>query len=168
MKTRDKVFAVFGILFAIVCMRLGFWQLSRLQERRALNAELRSRAETKPVEFNKLPKDTGGAHFRRVNLEGTYDYDHEIVITNRTRNGSPGVNIITPLKTPASDTAILVNRGWVYAPDAMSVDLERWREPVSMTGDGYVENYQTRAGPSKSATHRNAYRWLDRSGASQA
>src|SRR5215212_7820691 len=111
MKRRDIAFAVFGGIFAVVCIRPGLWQLTRLQERKALNRELRSRAETAPVNFNKLPKDTGAAHFRRVTLNGAYDYDHEIVITNRTRNGSPGVNILTPLKTPASDTAILVNRG---------------------------------------------------------
>ena len=170
MKTRDKVFAAFGVVFAIICIRLGFWQLSRLQERKALNRELRSRAETRAVDFNKLPRDTGEAHFRRVNLEGVYDYKNEIVLTNRTRNGSPGVHIITPLKQPGNDTAILVNRGWVYAPDAMTVDLTRWHEPDSMNGEGYVENYHKRPGQgqSKSPSHRNAYRWLDLPTVSQA
>ena len=93
LKTRDKIFTAFGIVFAIVFVRLGFWQLGRLQERKALNRELRSRAETAPVNFSELPKDTGDAHFRRVTLKGSYDYDHEIVLTNRTRNGSPGVHM---------------------------------------------------------------------------
>lgn len=168
LKTRDKIFTAFGIVFAIVFVRLGFWQLGRLQERKALNRELRSRAETAPVNFSELPKDTGDAHFRRVTLKGSYDYDHEIVLTNRTRNGSPGVHIITPLRQPSSDTAILVNRGWVYAPDAMTVDLRQWDEPVMMTGEGYVENYHTRPGQSKSASHQNAYRWLDRPTVSRA
>jgi surfeit locus 1 family protein len=161
MKTRDKIFAAFGIIFALVCIRLGFWQLGRLQERKALNRELRSRAETKPVRFAELPKDTGAAHFRRVELEGNYDFDHEIVLTNRTRNGSPGVQIITPLRQSSTATAILVNRGWVYAPDAMTVDLSRWNEPVVLKAEAYVENFQKRVGNPKSATHRNAYRWLD-------
>jgi surfeit locus 1 family protein len=161
MKTRDKIFAAFGIAFAIICIRLGFWQISRLQERKALNRELRSRAETAPVKFIELPRDTGAAHFRRVELDGTYDFEHEIVLTNRTRNGSPGVQIITPLRQPGSDTAILVNRGWVYAPDAMTVDLSRWKEPVALNGEAYVENFQKRIGNPASATHRNAYRWLD-------
>jgi len=96
-----------------------------------------------------------------VLLNGTYDFDHEIVLTNRTRNGSPGVNIITPLKQPSTDTAILINRGWIYAPDGMTVDLARWREPVAMTGEAYVENFHARPGEAKSASHANAYRWLD-------
>jgi surfeit locus 1 family protein len=168
LKTTDKVFAVFGVIFAIVCIRLGFWQLGRLQDRKALNRELRSRAETSPVEFNRLPADTAAAHFRRVILNGSYDYEHEIVLTNRTRNGSPGVNIITPLKQLSTDTAILINRGWIYAPDGMTVDLNRWHEPVAMSGEGYVENFHARPGQPKSASHAKAYRWLDHPTVSKA
>ena len=95
-------------------------------------------------------------------MAGTYDFDNEIVITTRSRNGSPGVNIVTPVRIPGSDTAVLVNRGWVYAPDGMTVDLARWREPPNMTGDAYVESFQTRPGDVKSTTVANAWRWMDR------
>jgi surfeit locus 1 family protein len=168
MKLRDKVFIGLAIVFALVCVRLGFWQLGRLAERRTFNAELLSRAQTAPVEFAALPTDTGDAHFRRVALKGTYDFDHEIVVANRTRNGSPGVNIITPLRLAGSDTAVLVNRGWIYAPDGMTVDLSKWREPAEMTGEGFVENFSTRIGDPKTMSHKNAYRWLDRPTLTQA
>jgi surfeit locus 1 family protein len=168
MKLRDKVFLAFGIVFALVCIRLGFWQLGRLSERKALNTELRSRAETPPVDLTALPTDTGNAHFRRVRINGSYDFDHEIVVTNRTRNGSPGVNIITPVHMPGRDTAILVNRGWIYSPDGMTVDLNRWREPVAVSGEAYVENFSGRLGSARSASHQNAYRWLDRPTLSRA
>jgi surfeit locus 1 family protein len=39
---------------------------------------------------------------------------------------------------PGSDTAVLVNRGWIYAPDGVSVDTRRWRESTT-TFVGYVE-----------------------------
>lgn len=168
MKKRDMIFVCLGTLFAIATISLGFWQLSRLKERRAFNKELLARAETAPVTLGLIPSDTGKRHFRRVKLEGTYDFDHEIIVTNRTRNGSPGVNIITPIVRPGTDTAVLVNRGWIYAPDAMTVDLTKWREPVSLTGDGYVDNFQTRPGTVKSATHQRAFRWLDQSALAQA
>jgi surfeit locus 1 family protein len=159
-KKRDIIFALFGIIFAAVSIRLGIWQLSRLAERKELNGELLSRAETRPVELAALPRDTGQAHFRRVRLAGTYDYDHEITLTNRSRNGSPGVNILTPLKS-GGDTALLVNRGWVYAPDGMTVDLSRWRESAALSGDGYIEFFRRGNGSAKSSTRANAYRWLD-------
>lgn len=166
MRTRDKLFLIFAIAFAAICVRLGFWQLSRLAERKQFNAELIARAETKPIDIEALPGDTGVAHFTRVKIAGAYDYDHEITLTNRVRNGSPGVYIITPLKT-GGDTALLVNRGWVYAPDGMTVDLERWREPATMTGDGFVETFRRGQGQAKSSSHAKAYRWLDREAVAQ-
>jgi surfeit locus 1 family protein len=166
-KKRDLAFAIIGGFFAIVCIRLGVWQLSRLSERRALNKSLTARAETKPIPLTGLPKDSGARHFVRVNLTGSYDLANEIIVINRTRNGSPGVNIITPLRTAGSDTAVLVNRGWVYAPDGMSVDLSKWREPETLNGEGYVENFRTGPGDPRSKSHPRAYRWLD-SGVSQA
>ncbi len=39
---------------------------------------------------------------------------------------------------PGTDTAVLVNRGWVYAADAMSVDFARWREPNDAAVTGYL------------------------------
>ena len=168
MKPRDKIFLAFGILIAIVCVRLGVWQVSRLHERQRFNDELRSRAETAPVDPAEVPQDSGARHFRRVRIAGTYDFAHEIIITNRTRNGSPGVNIVTPLRIPGKDTALLVNRGWVYAPDGMTVDLARWKEPPEMTGDAYVENFVARKGEARSASHDNAFRWMDRPTLTQA
>ena len=167
MRTRDKLFLLVAIAFAVICVRLGVWQLSRLGERRKFNASLVARADTKPIDLDALPTDTGTAHFTRVKLAGAYDYDHEITLTNRTRNGSPGVNIVTPLKTEG-DTAVLVNRGWVYAPDGMTVDLQRWREPPTLTGEGFVENFRSGKGKAKSSTHQNAYRWLDTGTIAQA
>jgi surfeit locus 1 family protein len=166
-KKRDIAFGIFGLIFAIVCVRLGIWQLQRLAERKQLNTELRSRAATRPVTLAELPKDTAAAHFRRVAISGTYDYDHEFTLINRSRNGSPGVNIITPLKS-AAGTAVLVNRGWVYAPDGMTVDLARWREPSTMEGDGYVEFFRKGIGAAKSSSHPRAYRWVDSTTISQA
>lgn len=168
MTAKDKAFLALGIAVGLTCIRLGFWQLSRLQERKDFNRELLSRAQTAPVDLAEIPKDTGQAHFRRVKLRGSYDFANEIRLTNRTRNGSPGVNIVTPLRMAGTDTAILVNRGWVYSPDAMTVDLGRWREPTELSAEGYIENYAAGRGNGRSTNHPTAYRWLDRPTLAQA
>jgi surfeit locus 1 family protein len=168
MKPRDMLFLFFAAVFAAVFIRLGVWQLSRLSERRAFNAELISRAATAPVGWREVPSDTAAAHFRRVRVSGTYDFDHQIILTNRSRSGSPGVNILTPLKIAGTDTAILVNRGWIYSPDAMTADLSKWKEPDQLDGDAYVENYSSRPGDPRSSSHPSAYRWTDRDALSQA
>lgn len=160
MKPRDKVFLLLGIVLSAVFVRLGFWQLGRLSERKQLNSELVARAATAPVDVSAVPADTGAAHFRRVRLSGKFDFGREILLPNRSRNGSPGVNIITPLLIPGRDTAVLVNRGWVYSPDGMTVDLSRWREPAAMTGDAFVENFSTHDGDGRLPGRPNAFRWL--------
>lgn len=121
---------------AVACARLGVWQLDRLAERRAVNARLYGRLEAPPVPLAGLPRDTASARYRRVLLAGTWDLAREAALVSRTRNGSPGVNLVTPLRIPGRDTAVLVNRGWVYAQDARRVaEPARWRPPRD-TADG--------------------------------
>jgi surfeit locus 1 family protein len=48
------------------------------------------------------------------------------------------VYLFTPLHVPGSDTAVLVNRGWIYAPDGVSIDPRGWREPTT-TFLGFAE-----------------------------
>jgi surfeit locus 1 family protein len=84
------------------------------------------------------------AHFRRVRVRGAYDYPNEIVLTLRGRNGSPGVNILTPIRRGGNDTAVLVNRGWVYSPDGMTVETNQWREGDSVDANGFVEVFPTK------------------------
>ena len=168
MKPRDIAFVALGSVLTAVFIALGFWQISRLGERRTFNKELRARSETAPVDIAQVPADTGAAHFRRVKLEGTYDFEHQIVLTNRTRNGSPGVNIVTPLRISGRDTAVLVNRGWIYAPDGMTADLSKWPEPDSVSGEGFVENFHRRTGDPKLAGRAGTYRWMDRGVLSQS
>jgi surfeit locus 1 family protein len=163
MKVGARTLMLIAAVITVVFLRLGFWQLSRLRERQTLNAELASRAVDSPVAISQLPIDTANAHYRRVSVKGAYDYPNEIVLTLRSRDGSPGVNIVTPVRLPATDTAFLVVRGWVYSPDGMTVDLSTWREGPQVNGAGIVETYPpARKGRNSSPTHPNAYRWLDR------
>jgi surfeit locus 1 family protein len=144
---RLRIFVALAIISAAVFVRLGIWQLSRRQERRARNALVAARLDSVPVNAGSLPKDTSQARFRRVRVVGTPDYEHELVWAARTHKGSPGVNILTPLRLPGSDTAILLNRGWVYSGDGASVDLTKWRERDSAFV-GYVEELPSVAGSS--------------------
>jgi surfeit locus 1 family protein len=139
---RALSFAVIAVLFAALAVRLGIWQLHRLEERRTFNAKLASRWASAPIPIDSLPVDTALARYRRVRIAGTWDHAHEVLLVSRTHNGSPGVNFITPLKRAGSDTAILVNRGWVYASEAKAVDRARWRElSDSAVGDAFMDVY---------------------------
>ena len=144
---RLRLFVALAVVSAAVFIRLGVWQLSRREERRARNALVAARLDSIPVTVALLPKDTARARFRRVRLDGVPDYEHELVWAARTHKGSPGVNLLTPVRLPGSDTAILLNRGWVYSGDGATVDLTKWRDRDS-TFIGYVEELPSVAGTS--------------------
>ena len=141
---RKWILSIAAVVFAAICISLGFWQLRRLAARRQSNAVLAARRSAPEVELDSLPSDTAAAHFRRVHVRGSYDHGQEIILTLRGRNGSPGVNILTPLLRPGKDTAVLVNRGWVYSPDGMTVDTKPWREADTVNGNGFVETFPTK------------------------
>jgi surfeit locus 1 family protein len=160
---RKIILSVVAIFLAIVFLSLGAWQLRRLSDRQAQNAFLASRRLGPVLPLDSLPADTGAAHFRRVRITGGYDYGKEIIFTLRGRNGSPGVNILTPLLRNGKDSAVLVNRGWVYSPDGTSVDLARWREADTVNATGFVETFPTQGpfpppNPARPRAFRRLYR----------
>lgn len=139
MSRRIGAFIALAALLAALFVQLGFWQLDRLAQRRERNSHLAARLAEPIAPFERLTAD---AMHRRAVVRGTPDHAHEIVVTGRSRNGSPGVYIVTPMRRSTTDTAVLVVRGWVYAPDAASIELARWRENrVEYTG--YVTQLTT-------------------------
>src|ERR1051325_8605723 len=110
-------YAIFFISIpaAILFVRLGFWQLSRLHERRARNAEVRAAMARPAID---VAKDTGDLPaYQPVRANGVFDYDHQVVIEAVGFEGTPAVVVATPLKF-ADGSAVLVERGWVPSPDA--------------------------------------------------
>lgn len=147
---------------AALFARLGVWQLHRLGERRAFNAEFEQRLAAAPAPLDRIPADTALAKYRRVQVRGTLDYDHQFVITGRSRDGAPGVFLITPLRPDSGSRAVLVNRGWVYSPDASSVNKSLWLEAERTTVDGFIEPLPAHmSGGSQSAANPRAWRELD-------
>jgi len=109
-----------------------------------------------------MPRDTALAHYRRVTVAGRFDYGQELVLSARSHQGSPGVELITPMRLAGSDSAVLVDRGWVYSPDGASVDRKRWREQDSATVTGYVEQYAPDAGTTTAAKDPRIVRRISR------
>lgn len=101
-------------------MGLGIWQLDRLAQRRATNQET-GRARSAPVVFLAAgrPDDLDQ---RRVVATGQFDRERPFVLWGRPYRGSPGVQLVVPLRLSGSDTAVLVNLGFVPAADAVHFD----------------------------------------------
>ncbi len=114
--------SILVLLVAATCVRLGFWQLHRLQQRRERNAIIAARLQLPPQPLSVLTTDTAGLTFRTATASGTYDPQRSIVLAGRVLNGAPGVYLMTPLRLPGG-VAVLVNRGFLPSPDAATVDL---------------------------------------------
>jgi surfeit locus 1 family protein len=159
---RALAFLIFAIVVSAGCVRLGFWQLHRLRDRRAVNAMLVERLSSPPRAVRDVARDSATAGFRRATATGTYDFANEFALAARTREGSPGVNLVTPMRLAGTDTVVLVNRGWVYSPDAMTADFARWREPAAASVTGYLVAIGRGArGPATAATNARVVRRLD-------
>ena len=146
-RIRIVTLGILALVIAGVCIRLGMWQLDRLDQRRAENARIAAGLMGNAVELEDVGNDSTRSRALRVRLHGQYDFDHEIVLINRSREGAPGVNLLTPLRVVGKDTAVLVNRGWVYSPDGATVDPTRWREPADARGTAYVSWLASHEGP---------------------
>jgi surfeit locus 1 family protein len=158
-------FGVFAVVAAGICVRLGIWQLHRLDERRAKNALVLDRGNEEPLPMRALHGDTGTTHWRRVRVHGVADYGAEVVQTSRSQNGSPGVYVLTPvrpLEDGWGDTALVLLRGWLYSPDARTVDLVPAKEADTISVDALVTVFPPpRPGALRSPTSPNAVRALD-------
>lgn len=161
MPRRTLAFVIFAVVMAAVCIRLGIWQVGRLAERRAANAALAAQLDAPAVTWGEALRDSSRARFRRVQLTGRYDYSRELVLTSRGMRGAPGVHVLTPLVVD-SGPPVLINRGWAYAADGMTVDLSKWHEGDSATVDGYVDAFVPVRGMVSTVTQPRGVRYLQR------
>lgn len=117
MSSGRRILLVLSLAAGLGAASLGVWQLRRLLARRAWNAAAMAARELPEVDLTaaSLPP---GANYRRVRLAGRFDFSHEIAIRGRLLRGTPGIQVITPLRIPGRDTAILVHRGFVPTSDA--------------------------------------------------
>ena len=115
-------FLLLVVVVAAGCVRLGLWQLERFNQRQADNARVASYVEDEPVPVEEVLSGAqsvpSSLEWRRVSAEGTYDEAGQVIVRYQSREGSRGVEVVTPLVT-SSGTAVLVDRGWI-AGDAVS------------------------------------------------
>ena len=116
--------AILSFAFAAVCVRLGVWQIDRLAERRTFNAAALTRRALPELTLPAaLPADSIAG--RAVRAVGRYERAGEIVLRGQVFGGVPGVVLVTPLRLEgAGDTALLVERGFVPSPDALTLPAD--------------------------------------------
>ncbi len=122
LKPRWIGFLLVGLFLAVFFTALGFWQLSRLEQRRANNTLLTSRLAETPQPLLNLIKnyradtstfDDLSIAYRPTTITGRYDTANEVLLrTTDNYEGQPGFYILTPLVLE-DNQAVLIMRGWV-------------------------------------------------------
>ncbi|MYB28079.1 MAG: SURF1 family protein [Acidimicrobiaceae bacterium] len=104
---------IFALAMVVLMVNLGFWQLRRLDDRRAGNAEIAAAMSQAPFDIA-AHLDTLGLppEYTAVAAAGTYLPDAEVRIGNRSSGGQPGFWLATPLELE-DGRAVAVVRGWV-------------------------------------------------------
>lgn len=128
-----------------LCIRLGIWQLDRLEQRRAFNAQVTSMRAMPPLDLNAGEMDASIAtmEWRAVTVTGEYDFANQVAIRNQYYRDQYGYHLLTPLLS--NGTAVLVDRGWIPADGNSSpADWRKYDEPGVVTVTGQIRLGQTK------------------------
>jgi surfeit locus 1 family protein len=113
---RPAIATAMYLFLLILFIAAGRWQLGRAAEKEAIEESFASGAG---MELLFEPIDDVAAaenRFRRLQLEGHFLPDQQILLDNIVHGGVNGYEVLTPFETGA--VTIMVNRGWVRAnPD---------------------------------------------------
>ncbi len=135
------------LTFALL-VNLGFWQLGRAEEKRALQREMQAREALPALPLAQLspragPLDASQASAvenLRVTVAGRFWNEASFLVAFQFFQGAPGFELITPFLLADSEEVLLVSRGWI-APgpgaDGMPVVVPVEGEPT-LTGQLHV------------------------------
>ncbi|MEN8174533.1 MAG: SURF1 family protein [Pseudomonadota bacterium] len=99
-----------AVLLAVL-VSLGFWQLDRAAQKRALIDEYAARIAGTAKTLAEVRGDWQAARYQRVNARGRFLPGKDIWYENQVLGGRLGIHVYTPFRL-LDGTLVLVNRGW--------------------------------------------------------
>jgi surfeit locus 1 family protein len=150
--SRKWLLATFIVAAGTLFMaRLGFWQLDRLEQRRAFNQRVLAQINQSVLFLSDqtLDVDLIGMEYRKVTVTGEYEPSGEIALRNQAWQNKYGVHLLTPLRITGTDRYIYVDRGWIPGEDFDAGLIEgSWQdfnEPGIQTVNGVIRRSQMKA-----------------------
>lgn len=137
------LFTILIVLSMVLFVRLGFWQLDRLEQKRTYNATMAERWRQDPFDLNaeQLPQSLDNLEFRRITADGYFDYASQIILKSQIYYDAPGIALVTPFVF-ADGRAVLVARGWVPADQASPQAIAQLEEPAGAPVLGLIKPSQ--------------------------
>ena len=122
---------LFAASMVVLMVGLGFWQLDRLDQRKADNDQIRAASEAPSRPIEDLLDDPDVLDHTAVTVAGVYRTDLSFLVANRTFDTQPGSWLATPVEL-ADGRLVIVSRGWVPRGVVASDELATIATP---TGD---------------------------------
>jgi surfeit locus 1 family protein len=137
---------VLVIAAVAVMIRLGIWQLDRLEQRREFNARVAAQLAEPALDFFgiNLQSDLYNMEYRAAIASGEYDFQNQIVLRNQDWQGRLGVHLLTPLRIEGSQAAVLVDRGWIPYEDYTAGNLSRYDVLGTSQVEGIIRRSQSK------------------------
>lgn len=116
-------------------LRASIWQWGRYKEKTALLATYKNNSQVQaipfpfqqfskpnisPVEKQKLATELLN---KKISIQGKFDFDKQLIVTNRKDSSGPGHHLLAPFKIKDSDFYIMISRGFIPFGDR---DLASW------------------------------------------
>ncbi|AXE38429.1 SURF1 family protein [Acidipropionibacterium virtanenii] len=137
--------ALFVVVLSLVMIRLGEWQIHRLDGRREANATIRAHRAQPVLDWTAVMRPgtaiSGEDQWKRVRVSGSYDAGHQVQVRYRKVGDQQGSEILTPLRATDGRT-VLVDRGFIgRKDDGTDPDIADIPNPPSgrVTVIGYVK-----------------------------
>ena len=121
-----------------LCVRLGIWQLDRLDQRRKFNLQVETMRAMPPLDLTKNGLESiEEMEWRAVTVSGAYDFANQVALRNQYNGNEYGYHILTPLRF--SGKAVLVDRGWIPAEtNSTPADWRKYDDPETVTITGQI------------------------------
>jgi len=111
---RFRFFVTDSLILATLALliSLGFWQLDRADEKRAIEDQIAS-ANSGDVELINSVEFLKDKEYYHVRLQGSYIGDKQFIYDNQIVDQISGYYVLTPFILKGASKAVLINRGFI-------------------------------------------------------
>ena len=95
-----------------LCLWASLWQYERGVARHHRNALIASQSVLPATTLEKIIRDIASAEWRQIEVQGTFDSTHQILLRNKYFQGAYGFDLLT-LFTDTARRTFWVDRGWI-------------------------------------------------------
>ena len=126
-------FTLTTLLLIMVLLAFSLWQWKAAIESGKTVDLINKRLMLNPLQIDDLDKHNDWRYYP-IQLQGTFDNSHQILIINRIYKNQHGFQVLTPFHPANSPKEILVNRGWLPGDPEHPRDIETTTDGVTITG----------------------------------